>query len=121
MVAKVNECPMRHRKKLRRKEFAAALTNEGYKIAPATLSTLASRGGGPPFRKFGRYPIYDFEEGLDWARNRCSPPVTSTSELLTQPARPVNSNTQSSNDCQSHQALSLGSPLGLLLPSETAP
>ena len=79
----MNQDTRRHCKMLRRRELAAALTEEGYKISPATLSTLATIGGGPRFRKFGRYPIYDFDEALQWARSRCTPVVTSTSELLT--------------------------------------
>ena len=40
--------------RLTRNAIAAALTEAGYPIRPATLATKASRGGGPPFRRFGR-------------------------------------------------------------------
>jgi hypothetical protein len=65
---------------LRRSAFAKALTDAGFPIAPATLATKAVRGGGPPFRYFGRIPLYPWGEGLDWARGRLSKPVASTAE-----------------------------------------
>jgi len=65
---------------LRRSEFATALTEAGFPIASATLATIAVRGGGPPFRYFGRIPLYPWGEGLDWARGRLSKPVASTAE-----------------------------------------
>lgn len=67
--------------RLRREQGAAALTANGLPTSKATLSTLASRGGGPPFQKFGRYPIYTWRDLLAWAEARLSPPVTSTAEL----------------------------------------
>ncbi len=66
--------------KLRRKQLANKLTGEGYPISPATLATKATRGGGPPYRKFGRIPIYTWGESLAWAESRLSPPRCSTSE-----------------------------------------
>jgi hypothetical protein len=52
------------------------------------LATLASRGGGPRFVKFGRKPLYDEDELLAWAEGRLSQPVSSTSELWNpQPAK----------------------------------
>ena len=61
--------------------MAEALTEAGYPTAEATLATLACRGGGPKFRKYGRYPVYHWGDALEWARSRLSRPVTSTSEL----------------------------------------
>jgi hypothetical protein len=66
---------------LRRRDAAHALTAAGYPIAPATLATMASRGGGPPYRLFGRVPLYRWADALDWARARLSDPVNSTSEI----------------------------------------
>jgi hypothetical protein len=66
---------------LRRQPTAEALTAAGYQTSPKTLATLATRGGGPRFRKFGRYPVYRWGDALQWAKSRLSPPVTSTSEL----------------------------------------
>ena len=66
---------------LRRNETAEALTEAGFPISPATLATKGSRGGGPRFRKFGRYPLYRWGDSLEWARSKLGPVVTSTAEL----------------------------------------
>jgi hypothetical protein len=66
---------------LRRKPTAAALTEAGFQTSSTTLATLACRGGGPKFRKYGRYPVYRWGDALEWARSRLSAPVRSTSEL----------------------------------------
>ncbi len=66
---------------LTRRQCASALTELGYKHAPATLATKASRGGGPPFRRFGRIPLYRWGDALEWAQSRLSPPICSTAEL----------------------------------------
>jgi hypothetical protein len=68
---------------LRREAVGAALRAAGYPISDASLSTMASRGGGPRFRRFGRWPVYRWRDALAWAESRLSPPVTSTSELET--------------------------------------
>jgi hypothetical protein len=65
---------------LRRAEAARALQEAGYPVAEATLATKASRGGGPPFSRFGRIPIYTWGPTLEWARSRLSEPVSSTAE-----------------------------------------
>jgi hypothetical protein len=66
---------------LQRKQLALALTERGFETSPATLATMACRGGGPPFRKFGRKPLYKWGDALEWAEARLSAPVHSTSEL----------------------------------------
>jgi hypothetical protein len=66
---------------LTRRDTAAALTEAGYRTSPETLATLTSRGGGPPYRKYGRWPIYRWGDSLDWARSRTTRPVRSTAEL----------------------------------------
>jgi hypothetical protein len=71
---------------LRRTALAAALTESGYPIAPATLATMATRGGGPPFQLFGRIPIYRWGVGLAWAQGRCTEPRSSSSEADIRPA-----------------------------------
>ena len=38
---------------LRRRDTAKALTDAGFPIAAPTLATKATRGGGPPYRRFG--------------------------------------------------------------------
>lgn len=65
---------------LRRDQTAEALTEAGYPTAPATLATKASRGGGPPYRTFGRWPLYRWGDALAWAEARLSPPRRSTSD-----------------------------------------
>jgi hypothetical protein len=60
-------------KKGTREELAALLTERGYKIAFQTLTQLCmpSNPQGPPVAFYwGRRPIYDFDEGLEWARRR---------------------------------------------------
>jgi hypothetical protein len=67
-------------KLLTRREAAAALTAAGYPTAPATLATLASRGGGPVYHHYGSRVVYRWGDLLDWARSRLSAPMRSTSE-----------------------------------------
>ena len=67
--------------RLGRKQTAAALTEEGYPTAESTLATMASRGGGPPFSKFGSRVVYRWGDALAWANARLVGPVTSTSAL----------------------------------------
>jgi hypothetical protein len=66
---------------LDRKATAQALTSRGFKTKESTLTTLASRGDGPIFQKFGRRVVYKWANALAWAQSRLSAPVTSTSEL----------------------------------------
>jgi len=76
---------------LLRAPFAGALTELGYKISAATLSTMATRGGGPAFSKWGTRAVYHWGTGKRWAESKLTPPVESTSELqaLTKVARPT--------------------------------
>jgi hypothetical protein len=71
---------------LRRDATAKALTEAGFPISAPTLATLACRGGGPKYRKFGKYPVYRWGDSLEWARSRLGPVVSSTSELDAQRA-----------------------------------
>ena len=66
--------------RLKRREAALALTKAGYPISPATLATVASRGGGPVYRCFGRTVIYRWGDLLQWAEERMTEPRRSTSE-----------------------------------------
>jgi hypothetical protein len=65
---------------LRRTPFAEALTEAGHPITPATLATMAVRGGGPQMEYWGRIPLYRWGPGLKWAQGRLSGPVRSTAE-----------------------------------------
>lgn len=55
---------------LTRDKLAAALTEAGFPIAAATLAALKCRGGGPPVKIFGRTPLYEWQAGLQWAKDR---------------------------------------------------
>jgi hypothetical protein len=59
---------------LTRRQLAAALTERGLPIAPATLAAMAVRGVGPPCRIWGRRPLYSLESALVWARGRLNTP-----------------------------------------------
>jgi hypothetical protein len=72
---------------LRRKRCAEALTAHGFPVAEKTLATKASRGGGPPYRKFGRVVLYRWGDVLAWAEAQLSPPVHSSSEFVDVPGR----------------------------------
>jgi hypothetical protein len=41
---------------------------------------MATRGGGPPFRIWGRTPVYEWGEAVAWAEKRLSPVSGSSSE-----------------------------------------
>ena len=63
---------------LGRREIAEALRDAGFPVAPATLATYATRGGGPPFQHFGRIPLYRWGDSLDWANTKLRPPGGTT-------------------------------------------
>jgi hypothetical protein len=65
---------------LNRREASAFLKQRGYTVAVATLNKLASTGGGPAFRRFGRRPLYTPADLIAWAEARTSPPVRSVTE-----------------------------------------
>jgi hypothetical protein len=65
---------------LTRDQTADALTEAGYITASATLATKATRGGGPPYQKFGPRAMYRWGTSLQWAQRRLTDPVRSTSE-----------------------------------------
>jgi hypothetical protein len=76
-----------HSTLLRRKRCAEALLAHGFPVAEKTLATKASRGGGPPYHKFGRVVLYRWGEVLSWAEAQLSCPVRSSSEWDTVPNR----------------------------------
>jgi hypothetical protein len=65
---------------LTRPQTAAALSESGFPITVPTLATKATRGGGPPFHRFGKRVLYRWGSALDWARSRLSPALRSTAE-----------------------------------------
>jgi hypothetical protein len=67
---------------LRRADAACYIREaHGIPCAPTTLAKYAVLGGGPAFRKAGKFPIYSREDLDTWARSRISEPVHSTSAL----------------------------------------
>jgi hypothetical protein len=67
--------------RLSRKATADALSATGFPVSEKTLATMATRGGGPIFQRFGRRPLYRWGDALDWAKGRLTRPVRSTSEF----------------------------------------
>ena len=67
---------------LSRSDAAKFLNDHGYKIAASTMTKLACIGGGPPFRHFGRAPIYEPDDLLAWAKSKTCLPRNRTSEPL---------------------------------------
>ncbi|HWT62502.1 MAG TPA: hypothetical protein VN150_07935 [Ochrobactrum sp.] len=69
------------RPRLRRKDVPEYLRiTHGIDIAYATLEKLASVGGGPAMQYVGRFPLYNKTDLDEWANERLSPTVRSTSE-----------------------------------------
>ena len=66
---------------LRRKEASAYLKRRfGLERAPSTLAKLAVIGGGPPFRRMNRIPLYDPADLDRWVASRLGPRMRSTSD-----------------------------------------
>ena len=69
-------------RRLRRVEAARYIEDRwNYPCSALTLAKLAVTGGGPPFRKAGRYPLYDPPHLDEWVRSKLSRVVKSTSDL----------------------------------------
>jgi hypothetical protein len=67
---------------MRRSEAAKYVANRyGFPCSRQWLAKLAVIGGGPAFRKAGRYPIYETGELDQWAQSRIGPPQRSTTEI----------------------------------------
>jgi hypothetical protein len=73
---------------LTRLKTADALTEVGFPIKEATLATKATRGGGPPYRRFGSRALYRWGDALLWAKRRLSAPRCSPSEDDARPTPP---------------------------------
>lgn len=65
---------------LTRQRVAEALTEAGYPISHRTLSTKATRGGGPPYSLFSGRALYRWGDALEWAQSLTTAPRRSTSE-----------------------------------------
>lgn len=69
------------RPRLRRWEACEYLALvHGLVIAKTTMAKLACVGGGPPFNKVGKTPLYPVEQLDDWAAKRIGPLLKSTSD-----------------------------------------
>ncbi len=66
--------------RLRRAEVPAYLAEKfGVTVAVRTLAKIACIGGGPRITYFGRTPLYAVSDLDEWALERLSKPVASTS------------------------------------------
>ena len=66
---------------LRRADAAAYVSERyGFPCSRQWLAKLAVVGGGPVFRKAGRYPIYQPVDLDRWAKARIGPALRSTSD-----------------------------------------
>ena len=66
---------------LRRREAAAYIRERGVPCSPLTLAKWASIGGGPPFYKASRTPLYAPGDLDRWIAHRLGPLRASTSAL----------------------------------------
>ncbi len=69
----MTKVPSDPKTKLGRKEVSNALAELGFPISPATLATMATRGGGPPYRRWGSRVQYVWAEVLNWVEERRGP------------------------------------------------
>lgn len=69
--------------RLLRRDEAAAYIRSTYNIrcSKSTLASMATRGGGPAFRRIGNSVVYDTADLNAWVRRRTSPKVHSSAEL----------------------------------------
>lgn len=65
-----------------RRALAQALHQHGFPVAEATLATKATRGGGPPYSRFGNRVLYRWGAALAWAEARLTPPAATTAEAI---------------------------------------
>lgn len=62
-----------------RPDAARFLRGYGLRTTKESLATMATRGGGPPFFKNGKYACYRQLDLETWAKQRRSPMLDSTS------------------------------------------
>jgi hypothetical protein len=67
--------------------------NWGVVRSPSTLAKYAVLGGGPPFRRDGRVPLYSSDDLDQWVASRLSAPMRSTSDA-TSPKSSMNGRQQ---------------------------
>lgn len=72
---------------LGRKAAAGALTAAGYITSPLTLATKATRGNGPPYRRYGKRVIYRWGDLIAWAEANTGPLQINSCDLVGQVLR----------------------------------
>jgi hypothetical protein len=65
---------------LTREQLSDVLKELGFPIESSTLATKATRGGGPPYQRFGLRCLYRWGDALEWAKSLLSAPRRNTSE-----------------------------------------
>lgn len=70
----------------RREEAAEYLQGRGAPITRQALAKMAVIGGGPLFRKLGKFPLYAPGDLDAWITEKLSAPVRSTAELPRRPS-----------------------------------
>jgi hypothetical protein len=73
---------------LTRRQLPGPLKACGFDVPHDTLATMASRGGGPPFRKFGKSAVYQWADVVAWVRETMGEPARTTSEHRARMASP---------------------------------
>ena len=81
-----SETAVPHKRDFTRAEAAKYISEHWFPCSPKTLAKLAVIGGGPAFRKAGRFPLYRPENCDEYARKKIGPLVGSTSELRSESA-----------------------------------
>ncbi len=92
---------------LNRREAAEYVRGKGLPCAKATLAKLATIGGGPVMRKFGRNVVYVPADLDAWITARLSGPKTSTSDQAQSEAGAI-----SGNPCKTDPGRSAGEASG---------
>jgi hypothetical protein len=65
---------------LTRLKVAQAQNACGVPCSPKTLASDASRGGGPPYHRFGRIVLYRWGDVVHWAVAKLGAPAATSSE-----------------------------------------
>jgi len=73
---------------LTRFQVAEALEACGIPLSYDTLATKATRGGGPPFRIFGKSAVYQWADVVAWVIETMGEPARTTSEHRARMASP---------------------------------
>ncbi len=64
---------------INRGQAADYLTGQGLPVAKTTLQKLATVGGGPAYRRFGKYAVYSTDDLDAWAQEKLTAPRHSSS------------------------------------------